>query len=108
MKKWLIKIGFAGLLGFGLGCLILIIQFFYQMLNQNYWVKLGLPFEFYYFTADFEIHGIKSLVGFVCDALILFGLSFLFVHLRIKTRDKRKMPSENDRLDENLEKINRK
>jgi hypothetical protein len=109
MKKWLVKIVFAGLLGFGLGCLSLIIQVVYQSVNQEVWewIELGFPYRFYHFTPDFEFHGIMSPIGFIYDSLILFVFSFLIVHIRMKVRDKRSMFSENERIDESIRQNNR-
>lgn len=106
MKKWLVKIILSGLLAFGLECLCLVIQYIYQTVNHEYWIKLGFPYKIYAFSADFEFHGVNA-AGFIDDALLLFVFSFLIVHVWMKVRAKRSMFSENERIDEGIQQNNR-
>lgn len=102
VKKLFIKVLFAELLAFGLECLCLVIQYIYQLVRQEYWIKLGFPFNFYGFSADFEFHGVNTAIGFIYDAFLLFVFSFLLVHIWMSFRSKRKKLTETDRIDEHI------
>lgn len=98
MKNIILKIILAGLIGLSLQSLIILIQYYYQSTHRvELFIKLGFPYELYYFSPDFEIHGF-IMNHFIYDGFVSFLLSFLVVLITNKMRRRRKNKSQQANL----------
>ena len=87
MKKLRIKILLAGVLSFILTGLYVFIQYWYQGMNREFYIRLGFPYQFYFFSSDLELHGGNPL-HLIYDSLMMFLFSFLVVHIGMNIRKK--------------------
>lgn len=95
MKGIILKLILAGLIAIALQLSIIFIQYLDQSTHPGveFFIKLGFPYELYYFSPDFEIHGV-IMNHFIYDAFVSFLFSFLVVLIISKMRRRRKNKSE--------------
>lgn len=101
MKGILVKTLLAGLLSFVLTCLYVFVQYWYQGTHPRFYIRLGFPYQFYFFTPDFELHGGNPL-HLIYDLFLLFVFSFLIIHIGMNIRKKRKAGAGNECVDEGI------
>lgn len=91
MNRIILKLILAGLIGFGLQSLIVLIQYFDQSthLGVEFFIRLGFPYKFYYYSPDFTLHGF-ILNHFIYDGFVSFLFSFLIILIVSKMRRRRK------------------
>lgn len=76
----ILKILLAGLIALFANMILMTSQYYYQLshMPEDFFIRLGFPFDFFYFQPDFELHGSK-LNHFIYDSFIWFVFSFLIV-----------------------------
>ncbi len=89
MKNLLGKSILAVLMTIGITIIYVVIQYFYQRSHQDgVFINLGFPYKFYYFTPDFELHGV-IMKHFIYDVFSVFLFSFLIIVIISNRRNKR-------------------
>jgi hypothetical protein len=99
MKNVFVKLALAAFMAFVVTIAYSLIQYVCQAARKELYIRLGFPYEFYFFTPDFELHGVKML-GFIFDSLLVFVFSFLVIQIAANRRKKRTFQFEKELIDE--------
>lgn len=73
---WLVSLSIATNL------VIIAIQIIVQRVQNVYFIRIGYPYDFYYFTESFEFHGVSNMIHFIYDGIltIVFVTIILLFH----------------------------